>query len=69
VQRERPRCGFAVTATQGCPLCVGLGRRDSLTEDRRQQFVIRSVGGGEMQLSNRTKCCADRRVMTVHSWG
>ena len=69
MQGEWSRCRFAVTSTQGCPLCVGLDRRDSLAEDRRQQFVIRSVGGGEMQLSNRAKCCADRRVMTVHLWG
>lgn len=35
MQGERSWCGFAVTATQGRPLCVSLGRRDSLAEDRR----------------------------------
>jgi hypothetical protein len=68
MQGERPRCRFAITATECCPLSVGLGGRDSLPEYCWQEFVVRGVGGGEVEHTNVTKCRTQCGMTAMNPW-
>jgi hypothetical protein len=57
-RRQRARSEFPIIANKFSPLTKSFDRGDSLTENGRQKFVIRSKRSSETKYSEFLLCCA-----------